>query len=218
MGHIKLSDIDLLDVGNTIRLAGAIYRGNGKVFLAFLPDERGKMHPSPQDDDDVFFYPGQVPMDVLDMDRDDWTKFLRQSDILEIKAFQEQPDGKIAKAIVRKSQRQISQVISWEIFKRDGYKCRYCGKDDIPLTVDHLVLWEDCGPSIPENLVSSCRKCNKTRGNTQYAEWLKSDYLKAVSEGRQDNPGIGLIAIRELHELATTLDAIPRMPHKPSKR
>lgn len=212
---MKLNELDLLDVGNTIRLSGAIYRGNGKVFLAFLPDDRG----------DVFSGQGHVlfqspkgegqrehEVHVLDMDRDDWTAFLRQSDILEIQALQEQPDGKIAKAIIRKSQRQISQHISWEVFRRDLYTCRYCGKDDLPLTVDHLVLWEDCGPSIPENLVASCRKCNKTRGNTQYPEWLKSQFYKQVSAGLTD-------AVRQANiDLVETLDAIPRMPHKPSKR
>lgn len=209
---MKLNELNLLDVGNTIRLSGAIYRGNGKVFLAFLPDDRG----------DVFSGQGHVmygtngeleePVTVLDMDRDDWTTFLRQSDILEVQALQEQPDGKIAKAIIRKSQRQISQHISWEVFKRDSYKCRYCGKDDVPLTVDHLVLWEDSGPSIPENLVASCRKCNKTRGNTQYPEWLQSKYYKRVSAGLIDPEYQANV------DLVETLDAIPRMPHKPSKR
>lgn len=87
----------------------------------------------------------------------------------------------IEKVVLRKSQRNIEQGISWTVFKRDGYKCRYCGRDDVPLTVDHVVRWENLGDSVERNLICACRKCNKTRGNTEYPDWLKSDYYLKVS-------------------------------------
>jgi len=92
------------------------------------------------------------------------------------------------KAVVRKCQRNIDQVVSWNVFGRDNFACRYCGRshDDngnrVPLTVDHLVLWENGGPSTESNLASSCKKCNKTRGNTEYADWLNHHYYKRVAE------------------------------------
>jgi len=91
-------------------------------------------------------------------------------------------NGKFRKVIVRKSTRNISQEVSWRVFRRDKCKCRYCGNDKVPLTVDHLVLWEEGGPSIEDNLTAACKKCNKTRGNMQYADWLNSSYYRKVSQ------------------------------------
>ena len=70
----------------------------------------------------------------------------------------------------------------WKVFERDDYQCRYCGKTGVPLTGDHLILWEHGGPTIEENLLSACRPCNKTRGNMPYKEWLESDYYKKASK------------------------------------
>jgi hypothetical protein len=150
---------------------------------------------------------------VLDMDRDDWARFIRQTDLLEVEVLAATGDNKkLAKAVIRKSQRQISQGVSWQVYKRDGYRCRYCAAEGVPMTVDHLVLWEDGGPSIPENLVTACRRCNKTRGNTEYGAWLRHPYYRKVSRGL-------IMAAQEANEAVLhTLAAIPRMVHKPSKR
>ena len=47
------------------------------------------------------------------------------------------------------------------------------------MTVDHVVLWEDLGDSVTKNLICACRKCNKTRGNMKYPDWLQSTYYLA---------------------------------------
>lgn len=111
-----------------------------------------------------------------------WNKILRQLDLLEVEVLKEAPDGGLVKTVLRKSQRQIEQGVSWNVFRRDGYKCRYCGKDDVPLTVDHIVTWESGGPSIEDNLLSCCRKCNKMRGNMPYKEWIESEKYLKISE------------------------------------
>ena len=74
-------------------------------------------------------------------------------------------DGTLTKAILRKTARQIEASVSWQVWRRDGCRCRYCGRDNVPLTVDHLVRWEEGGPSTEENLVSSCKKCNQSQGD-----------------------------------------------------
>ena len=190
----NFKDLNLLSIGNTIQLAGAIWAGEGKTFLCLFPGEG-------------------VPaiIDTLEMSLDEWEQFLRQADIMEVEVLAETPDG-LGKAIIRKSARQIAQHVSWAVYKRDGYKCRYCGRDDVPLTVDHLVLWEEGGPSTEANLVSACKKCNKTRGNTQYADWLDHPYYRQMSRNlsatvRQDNL-----------DLLPKLGAIPRLIHKQAKR
>lgn len=88
----------------------------------------------------------------------------------------------INKIVLRKSQRNIEQGITWEVFRRDNYTCRYCGANDVPMTVDHIVTWESLGDSVAGNLMCACRKCNKTRGNTEYPDWLNSDYYKEKSK------------------------------------
>jgi hypothetical protein len=166
MKKVKLSDINILDVGNTLQLAGVIYAMQGVQYLCYLQDEE----------------PNEAEFCQLEMDTADWEKFLRQTDLLETEVLAQAADGKTAKIILRKSARQVEQGVSWKVFKRDDYQCRYCAADDIPMTVDHLVLWEEGGPSIEANLLTACRKCNKTRGNTPYFKWLEHPFYKKVSE------------------------------------
>lgn len=193
---MKLSDLNIYSIGNTIQMVGAIYQGEDKTFLAPFPDE-------PLD------YP--LCPTLLDMDHEDWKKFLHQADLLEVEAKTEPVQGissrgeaSLAKVILRKSQRTIEQATSWRVYRRDKYTCRYCGRNDVPLTVDHLVLWEAGGPSIDDNLVACCRKDNKTRGDMEYAEWLQSDYYKKVSKSLPE-------AVKAANlKLQDTLDKIPR--------
>jgi hypothetical protein len=192
----KFEQLDLLKVGNTIQLAGAIWVGEGKTYLCLFPGEQVEM-----------------PVDTLEMTLPEWEQFLRQTDLMEAEVLAAGPDGRAVKSIVRKSARQIAQHITWAVYRRDRFKCRYCGRGPgIPLTVDHLVLWEEGGPSTEANLVSACKKCNKTRGNTQYADWLNHPYYQKVSKN------LSAVLQQANFDLTATLDGIPRMLHKPSKR
>lgn len=192
-----IKDLNILDVGNSIQMTGAIYSGNGKHYACLFPDEHGIQ---------------SRDVEILEMDHKEWEVFLHQTDHLETEMNLLDPEtGKIVKAIVRKSQRQVDQNVSWKVFRRDRYRCRYCGRDDVPLTVDHLILWENSGPSIESNLVSACKKCNRTRGNTEYKDWLQSDYYKKVSAR------IGQLVHADNEALIGTLDSIPRVTHKRSR-
>jgi len=51
------------------------------------------------------------------------------------------------------------------ILIRDSFQCQYCGKKNVPLTVDHIVP-RDLGGSVNwENLVCACVLCNNKKGN-----------------------------------------------------
>lgn len=194
----KLSDVGLHRFGNSIQLVGAIYQGDGKVFLLPFPEEH-RVH---EDNEDTV---------VLAMDKAEWEEFLVQTDTLGVEAMVRDKDGTVGRAILRKSQRQIEQQVSWDVFRRDGYACRYCSRADVPLTVDHLVLWEQGGPSIVANLLSACRKCNRTRGNMEYADWLSSDYYLKVSQN------LHISYYDANRRLVETLDKIPRRLHQRSR-
>ncbi len=51
------------------------------------------------------------------------------------------------------------------ILKRDGYKCAYCGRSDLPLTIDHVIPRSKGGGETWENLVAACYRCNNKKGN-----------------------------------------------------
>jgi 5-methylcytosine-specific restriction endonuclease McrA len=50
------------------------------------------------------------------------------------------------------------------VFKRDGFKCQYCGASK-ELTIDHLVPKAKGGKSSWSNLVTACKRCNSLKGN-----------------------------------------------------
>jgi 5-methylcytosine-specific restriction endonuclease McrA len=51
------------------------------------------------------------------------------------------------------------------ILRRDGHRCLYCGRGDVPLTVDHVLPMSRGGEEAWENLVSACVKCNNKKGD-----------------------------------------------------
>jgi HNH endonuclease len=56
----------------------------------------------------------------------------------------------------------LSKRLRYEVLRRDGHACRYCGRSapDVPLTVDHVVPVALGGHDEPSNLVTACRDCN----------------------------------------------------------
>jgi hypothetical protein len=194
---MKFEDFNLLDLGNSIGVTGIIMGDNGKSYLWILPDQN---------------IPRPDNTEVIPMDLQQWKKGLQQVDTQEVEILQKDQTGGLVKAIVRKTQRVIEQRISWAVYERDKFHCCYCGRGGIPLTVDHLVLWEEGGPSIEENLLTACRKCNKVRGNMQYADWLKFPYYLKVSANLSP-------PARKVNELlAAALAGIPRRHSERSSR
>lgn len=51
------------------------------------------------------------------------------------------------------------------VFARDEGACQYCGADDVPLTLDHVVPRSRGGDSGWNNLVTCCVPCNNKKGD-----------------------------------------------------
>lgn len=51
------------------------------------------------------------------------------------------------------------------ILKRDRHKCAYCGRGDLPLTIDHIIPKSRGGDDTWENLVAACLPCNNKKGD-----------------------------------------------------
>lgn len=205
---MNLSEINLYDIGNTFQLVGAIWGGHHSgdsdptLLFCLFPDEAQEFEP------ELSCLPSGMGLETLPMDLDEWNTFLRQTDLLETEILAGAHNGALTKAILRKTARQIEARVMWTVFARDGFKCRYCGQGPgIPLTVDHLILWEEGGPSMVENLVASCRPCNRTRGNMAYEAWL-------VSQAYLDRSCLLSQEIKQANlELVEAIKTIPRQVH-----
>lgn len=66
----------------------------------------------------------------------------------------------------------ISKRRRFEIFKRDKFTCQYCGKTapDVILEVDHIIPVAAGGKNTYENLITSCRDCNRGKGKTRLSD------------------------------------------------
>jgi 5-methylcytosine-specific restriction endonuclease McrA len=51
------------------------------------------------------------------------------------------------------------------ILRRDNYKCAYCGRSDLPLTIDHILPKAKGGSDSWENLICACTLCNNKKGD-----------------------------------------------------
>jgi len=61
-------------------------------------------------------------------------------------------------------------------------KCAYCGVENIPLEIEHIVPKSKGGSNRISNLTIACRSCNQKKGNQDLAVFLvkKPDLLKSI--------------------------------------
>lgn len=51
------------------------------------------------------------------------------------------------------------------VFRRDNHTCQYCGRDEVELTIDHVIPKSRGGNTSWENVVVACQECNLKKGN-----------------------------------------------------
>lgn len=69
-----------------------------------------------------------------------------------------------------KRPRPCVKLTKKEIFRRDHYRCQYCGKNGGVLTIDHIVPLRLGGKSTWENLITACAACNHKKGGRTLAQ------------------------------------------------
>lgn len=76
-------------------------------------------------------------------------------------------DPEIWNSICRVERAKVSNKMRFSIYKRDGYRCKYCGKTDryTSLEIDHIIPIAKGGKSKYDNLQTLCRSCNKNKGD-----------------------------------------------------
>tara|TARA_B100001057_G_scaffold273048_1_gene273362 strand:- start:66 stop:605 length:540 start_codon:yes stop_codon:yes gene_type:complete len=63
-----------------------------------------------------------------------------------------------------KNNNMAVEISRKNILARDNYKCQYCGKQSMSLTVDHVIPKFRNGQDTWENLVAACKNCNQLKG------------------------------------------------------
>jgi hypothetical protein len=65
------------------------------------------------------------------------------------------------------TKRSVSKKKRFNIFKRDSFSCRYCGRvpPQVVLEVDHIVPINEGGGNEEENLITACFECNRGKGS-----------------------------------------------------
>ena len=68
--------------------------------------------------------------------------------------------------------KSIPKSVRFEVFKRDSFKCQYCGASapDVILEVDHIVPVAEGGENDMMNLITSCRDCNRGKGKKRLTD------------------------------------------------
>lgn len=63
--------------------------------------------------------------------------------------------------------RKVSKRTRFEVLKRDGFRCRYCGvtPERSLLHVDHVIAIANGGSNAMENLATSCQPCNSGKSS-----------------------------------------------------
>lgn len=63
--------------------------------------------------------------------------------------------------------RTINQNDKFKIANRDGFSCKFCGakRNYDELEIDHLIPISKHGSDKEQNLITSCKKCNRQKSN-----------------------------------------------------
>lgn len=73
--------------------------------------------------------------------------------------------------------KSIGKRVRFEIFKRDSFKCKYCGKSppEVVLHIDHILPVSKGGSSDMINLATSCQDCNLGKSNVLISDTAMLD-------------------------------------------
>lgn len=84
--------------------------------------------------------------------------------------------------------KSLSKRTRFEVFKRDGFRCMYCGNrpPEVVLVVDHVVPVCEGGTDEIDNLVSSCYACNAGKSGVPLSDSAPAFDELAIAEAMQE--------------------------------
>lgn len=104
----------------------------------------------------------------------------------------------------RVKRKSISKKTRFEVFKRDSFKCQYCGASapDVLLHVDHIIPVSRGGACDVVNLVTSCAPCNGGKSNRPLSDTSVVAKQKAAIDTLQERRN-------QLEQLVRWRDQLP---------
>lgn len=93
----------------------------------------------------------------------------------------------------------LSKRTRFEVFKRDGFSCQYCGEHPpkVILHVDHIVSIKEGGVDDMDNLVTSCATCNLGKAAQPLSVVPQSLKDKAADVEEREEQLFGYYAVME---------------------
>lgn len=108
--------------------------------------------------------------------------------------------------------KQISKKTRFEVFKRDGFCCQYCGAHppDAILEVDHIVPVAEGGANEINNYITSCFSCNRGKGATPLDQVPQSlaDKAAEIAEREAQIRGYNEIMLQARQRLEQDVEAV----------
>ena len=110
--------------------------------------------------------------------------------------------------------KNLSKSVRFEVFKRDSFKCQYCGKSapDVVLEVDHIIPVSKGGDNDISNLITACFDCNRGKRDKKLTDKqsikLQKEELDKLNARREQ---LEMIAEWRKELLNLTNDAIDRI-------
>lgn len=102
--------------------------------------------------------------------RDSKSATFNDDEIMDLMAAVERKNGDyyldddVWQSICRVERGKVSNKMRFEIFERDGYRCKNCGSRN-NLEIDHIIPISKGGKSTYDNLQTLCHNCNYNKGS-----------------------------------------------------
>ncbi len=79
------------------------------------------------------------------------------------------PKSPVSSQLSARGPRDPSLRLKFLVMRRDGFKCKYCGRSpathaSTTLHIDHVIAWVRGGATVAENLQTLCDRCNLGKG------------------------------------------------------
>jgi HNH endonuclease len=89
----------------------------------------------------------------------------------------------------------VSKRTRFEVFKRDGFRCLYCGRipPEVTLEIDHVIARANGGTNDIINLVTSCSDCNSGKSDVLLSEIPKA-HIQSLEDRQEKLDQIRAIA------------------------
>lgn len=106
----------------------------------------------------------------------------------------------------------VSKRLRFEVLRRDGHACRYCGATapDVKLHVDHVIPVSLGGTDDPENLVAACVDCNAGKSSSSPDAATVAEVAEAQAEHRRHLESVKDAAADEHRALEVFLETWDR--------